>query len=80
MQSIFIKKCSLFTVGHVCRVKWFITGSINSLKEVRKPQMMSDQVRKLLRQQSKDFHAAGFDALVKRWDRCINVSGRYVEN
>jgi hypothetical protein len=34
--------------------------------------------RKWLRQQSKDFFAAGFDALVKRWDRCINV-GAYVE-
>jgi hypothetical protein len=35
--------------------------------------------RKWLRQQSKDFCAAGFDALVKRWDRCINVGGGYVE-
>jgi hypothetical protein len=26
-----------------------------------------------------DFHAAGFDALVKRWDKCINVGGGYVE-
>jgi hypothetical protein len=24
-------------------------------------------------------HAVGFDALVKRWDKCINVSGGYVE-
>jgi hypothetical protein len=23
--------------------------------------------------------AAGFDALVKRWDKCINVGGGYVE-
>jgi hypothetical protein len=36
------------------------------------------EVRKLLRQQSKDFYAAGFDALVKRWDKCINVGGGYV--
>jgi hypothetical protein len=35
-------------------------------------------VRKWLRQQSKDFYAAGFDALVKRWDKCINVGGGYV--
>jgi hypothetical protein len=27
------------------------------------------EVRKWLRQQSKDLHAAGFDALVKRWDK-----------
>jgi hypothetical protein len=37
------------------------------------------EVRKWLRQQSKDFHAAGFDALVKRWDKYIIVSGGYVD-
>jgi hypothetical protein len=37
------------------------------------------EVRKLLGQQSKDLYATGFDALVKQWDKCINVDGRYVE-
>jgi hypothetical protein len=37
------------------------------------------EVRKWLRQQSKDFYAAGFDAQIKRWDKCISVSGGYVE-
>jgi hypothetical protein len=37
--------------------------------------MMPDQVRKWLRQQSKDFYAAGFDALAKRWNKCMNVDG-----
>jgi hypothetical protein len=37
------------------------------------------EVRKWLRQQSKDFYAAGFDALVNRSDKCINVGGGYVE-
>jgi hypothetical protein len=27
----------------------------------------------------KHFYAAGFDALVKRWDKCTNVGGGYVE-
>jgi hypothetical protein len=36
------------------------------------------EVRKWLRQQSKDFYAAGFDALVKRWDMCMDVGGGYV--
>jgi hypothetical protein len=27
----------------------------------------------------KDFYAAGFDALVKRWDKCINIGGGYVK-
>jgi hypothetical protein len=31
------------------------------------------EVQKWLRQQSKDFRAAGFDALLKQWDKCINV-------
>jgi hypothetical protein len=30
-------------------------------------------VQKWLKQQSKDLYAAGFDALVKRWDKCISV-------
>jgi hypothetical protein len=37
------------------------------------------EVRKWLRQQSEDFCAAGFDTLIKRWDKCISVSGGYVE-
>jgi hypothetical protein len=38
------------------------------------------EVRKWLRQQSKDFYAVGFDVLlVKRWDKCINDGGEYVE-
>jgi hypothetical protein len=36
-------------------------------------------LRKWLRQQSKDFCAAGFDTLVKRWDRYIDVGAGYVE-
>jgi hypothetical protein len=36
-------------------------------------------MRKWLRQQPEDFYAAGFDALVKRWYRFINVGGGYVE-
>jgi hypothetical protein len=37
------------------------------------------EVRKRLRQQSKDFYATGFDTRVKRCDKCINVGGTYVE-
>jgi histone-lysine N-methyltransferase SETMAR len=37
------------------------------------------EVRKWLRQQSKDFYAAGLDALVERWDKCIFVGGGYVD-
>jgi hypothetical protein len=41
--------------------------------------MMPDQVLKWLRQQSKEFYTAGFDAQVKTWDKCTNVGGGYVE-
>jgi hypothetical protein len=65
----------LLTVGSVCRVKRFITGSRNSRKEEK----FETEVRKWLRQQTKDFYDAGFDALAKRCHEYINVSGGYVE-
>jgi hypothetical protein len=27
----------------------------------------------------KNFHAVGLGALIKQWDKCINVGGGYVE-
>jgi hypothetical protein len=37
------------------------------------------EVRMWLRQQPKDFYAAGIWTLIKWWDKCINVNGDYVE-
>jgi hypothetical protein len=37
------------------------------------------EVQKWLRQRLKDLYAAGFNALVKQWDKRINVDGGYVE-
>jgi hypothetical protein len=37
------------------------------------------EVWKWLRQQSEDFYTAGVDALLKQWDKCINVGGGYLE-
>ena len=31
------------------------------------------------RQRAKEFFAAGFQGLVKRWDKCLNLYGDYVE-
>jgi histone-lysine N-methyltransferase SETMAR len=42
-------------------------------------EQVDTKVRKWLRQQSNHFYAAGFDALVKWWDKCINVGGRYFQ-
>jgi hypothetical protein len=58
---IFIKKCFIFTVGSVCRVRRFPTGG----KRFSADEEVETEVRKWLRQESKDFYAAGFDALVK---------------
>jgi hypothetical protein len=41
--------------------------------------MKPDQVRKWLRQQSKDLYATVSEAMVKRWDKCISVGGGFVE-
>jgi hypothetical protein len=68
MQRISIKKCFLFMVGSVCRVKRFTTG-----KRFVDDEGFETEVRKWLRQQSKT--SAGFDVLVKTWDKCINVGG-----
>ncbi|GBN55262.1 hypothetical protein AVEN_184273-1, partial [Araneus ventricosus] len=32
-----------------------------------------------LRQQPKESYAAGIGALTKRWDKCVNIGGDYVE-
>jgi transposase len=37
------------------------------------------EVLKWLRQQSRDFYAVSFEALVKRWDKCFSVGGEHVE-
>jgi hypothetical protein len=62
MQRIFIKKRFLFTVGNVCRVKQFTLGA----KLFTDDEEVETGVQKWLRQQSKDFYTAGFDALSKR--------------
>jgi hypothetical protein len=37
------------------------------------------EVTAWFRQQPKEFYAAGFQGLVKQWDKCLNVQGHYVE-
>jgi hypothetical protein len=58
-------------VGSVCRIKRSITG----VKCFGDDEEVETEVRKRLRQQSDDISAAGFDALVKRWNKCIHVGG-----
>jgi hypothetical protein len=56
-------------VGNVCCIKQFTLGG----KRFAADDEVETEVQKWQRQQTEDFCAAGFDALVKRWDKCINV-------
>jgi hypothetical protein len=61
MQRTFINTllCLLREMS-VCRLKRFTTGSRNSLTDVSNSQMMADQVRQWLRQQSKELPCCEF--------------------
>jgi hypothetical protein len=56
-----------------------LSGSQQGAKRFADDDEVETEVRKQLRQQSKNFYAAGFDAMVKRWDKCINMGAGYVE-
>jgi hypothetical protein len=59
----------------------FFTQSVSQLggKCFADDEEVEMEARKWLRQQSKDFYAAGFDALVKQLRKYINVGRGYVE-
>jgi hypothetical protein len=81
-DSMHIKKCFLFMARSVCRLKRFTIGPKNCYlgdKCFADDEEVETEVRKWLRQKPKDSYAAGFDALVKRWAKCISVGGGYVE-
>jgi hypothetical protein len=59
VQRIFIKKCFLLMVRSGCCLKRFTIGYSDVLKDVRKSHVMPYQKSKWLRQQSRDFYAAG---------------------
>jgi hypothetical protein len=69
----------MFTAGSVCRVKRFTTGSRNSLKDIWKSKTTAPPGAEVGETTVRDYYAVGFDALVKRWDKCISVGGGYVE-
>jgi hypothetical protein len=71
MFPVYGGKCLPRTADHIW-VEKFCEGRSNSLDD-------ETEVRMRLKQHSKDFSSAGFDALLKRRDKCINVGGKYVE-
>jgi hypothetical protein len=58
-------------------VAW--SGSQLGGKRFADDEEFETEVQKWMRQQSEDFFAAGFSELVKRWDKCINAGGGYVD-
>jgi hypothetical protein len=62
-------------VKRLSRIAFHLGG-----KRLADDEEIEKEVQKWLRQQSKDFYVAVFDALLKHWDKCINVGGGYVEN
>jgi hypothetical protein len=56
-----------------------LSGSRLGGKRFADDEEVGTEVQEWPRQQSKYFYAVGFDALVKRWDKCVNVGGGYVE-
>jgi hypothetical protein len=79
MQRIFIKKCFLFTVG--CLSHKAVHNRVDKLCEGCSE--VADDARpgaKLAETTTKRLLSCGFlEALVKQWDKCINVGGGYVE-
>jgi hypothetical protein len=79
MQRISIKKYFLFLVGSEGAHKVVLMWVEKHGKHFSDNEEVETEVQKRLRQQSKDFYAAGFDTLVIQWYECINVGGGYVE-
>jgi hypothetical protein len=63
MQRMFTNKCFLFLLGSVCHIKLFHLGG----RYFAYDEEVEMEVWKWPRQQSKDFHAACFNALVQQW-------------
>jgi hypothetical protein len=53
--------------------------SICSAEHFPDDEALEREVTTWFPQQPKNFHSAGFQRLVKRWDKCLNVQGDYVE-
>jgi hypothetical protein len=76
-QRISTKKCCTCTMNIACHVTHL--SKTTSFGE-RFPD--DDAVERLcawFQQQPQELYAAGFQGFVKRWDKCLNLCGDYVE-
>ena len=60
-------------------VQKFLEGRTSIEDEHRSGQPVEISMLETFRQQPKEFYVAGFQGLVKRWDKCLNLYGDYVE-
>ena len=67
------------TVNIACHAKQSIIGCRSSRKVLPDDDAVERAVCAWLRQQPQEFYAAGFQGPVKRWDKCLNLYGDYVE-
>ena len=66
--------------GEHCLSRQAVHNWVQKFSEVRTSIEEEHRVGRItFRQQSKKFFAAGFQGLVKRWDKCLNLYGDYVE-
>jgi hypothetical protein len=77
LNTNYIHKEIFPVYGNKCLYRKTVHNRVEKCSQRRSTiaQMMHDLVRQWLSQQSKDFYAAGFVALVNRWDKCMNVAG-----
>jgi hypothetical protein len=68
MFPVYGGKCLLRKAVHT----WVANVSLNT-------KSLKRRLGSGLDKSQKDFCAAGFDAVIKRWDKCVNVGGEYVE-
>jgi hypothetical protein len=77
-QRISTKKCCPCTVNIACHVKHSSKTSFLG-ERFRDDEAVERAVCAWFRQQPQEFYTAGFQGLVKRWDKCLNFYGDYIE-
>jgi hypothetical protein len=77
LNAKYIRKEMFPVYGGKCLSRKAIHNWLTNVSLMAK--RLKREVRKWLRQQSKDVYVGGLDTVVERWDKCINVGGAYVE-
>ncbi|GBO33837.1 hypothetical protein AVEN_206095-1 [Araneus ventricosus] len=76
---------SMIWAGEAGQEQSFTHLSVNTVHRFSHKRFSSDDddvqpiVLLWMRQQPKEFYAAGIGTPIKRWDKCINIGGDYAE-